>query len=555
MARGHWVAAIACVMATLAATPTVHAQTPTGVTREMEARVVEVQGEDLVLDLGTSHGVVAGQRVELWRPMVLRHPVTKKTMQDRFLIGELELVQVRPGMTLARAISAQRSPERGDVVVLQISSAASPPARGPLPGAPPGADPYSAAPPAPGGAAPGAAPPGDPAAERVAALLLRLRGAPPEARARAYEYFARKRPDDPYAGALLDEAAALRAGTASATAGPPVPRALTTATVEEVRAGQPLRIAIEIVDARGAVLHLRSPRDPSFVSLPMKPAGGDYWAVDIPGDKVEGPRLDWFVEAVADNGRSSAVLGESTRPMVADVRPTPEAPPPSEMLATASIWTDYADYNRLKGNDWAWQTEGEFGLRLGDEGLRAVRSGFGIFRGEGGSVEDLDELELAPRQVGLTYGYLEGEFAPTRFFAVLPRLVIGLGDDGVAGGGQLLFRIGNDLETNLLLGGEALGTVGVRGIAQLELEVFERVPIMFRTEVTNQPAGADPSTQDQLDPGEVQSLSGSDVGARGIAQVGYRVLDGLVVSARGSFQGRTIKHAGPGFGGGVSYSW
>ena len=39
------------------------------------------------------------------------------------------------------------------------------------------------------------------------------------------------------------------------------------------------------------------------------------------------------------------------------------------------------------------------------------------------------------------------------------------------------------------------------------------------------------------------------------AQVGYRLLPGFVVSARGSFQGRTIQHAGPGFGGGASYTW
>ncbi len=551
MVRGHWVAAFACALAALAAAPHVDAQTPAAATRELEARVVEVQGEDLVLDLGTSQGVAPGQRVELWRPLLLRHPVTKKTMQDRFLIGELELVQVRPTMTLARAISAQRPPERGDVVVLQVMGAAPSPT---LPGGTPSPVTPMPVPTGTASAPAGGAP--DSSAEKIATLMLRLRGAPPEARAKAYEYYARKNPNDKYASAVMAEAEALRVSAASReTSGPAEPRAITTTAVDEVRAGQPLRIALEIARAKGAVLHLRSPTDPSFVSLPMRPSGGDYWAVDIPATEVEGPRLDWFVEAVADDGRARAVLGDATRPMVVDVRPLPVAEVPSTVLASVKIWTDYADYNRLKGNDWAWQTEGEFGLRLGDEGVRAVRSGFGVLRGEGGSVEDLDQLGLAPREVGLTYGYLEGEFAPTRFFSVLPRLVIGLGDDGVAGGGQLLFRIGHDRETNLMLGGEALGTVGVRGIAQLELAVFERFPIMFRTEVTNQPAGADPSTNDEFDPDTTHSLSGSDVGGRGIAQLGFRIVDELVVSARGSFQGRTIEHAGPGFGGGVSYTW
>jgi len=286
----------------------------------------------------------------------------------------------------------------------------------------------------------------------------------------------------------------------------------------------------------------------------MQPAGGLYWAADVPVDRIEAPRLDWFVEAVGVTGVPVAVLGNPAEPQRSEVRSPVDAPAPSTFRAEAAIWTDYADYNRLRGDDWAWQTEGELGLRLRDEGVRAVRSGFGIYRGQGGSVEELDVQGLAPRDVGLTYGWLEGEFAPTRMFAILPRVVVGLGDDGVTGGGQLLFRIGHDRETNLLLGGEALGTVGVRGIAQFELEAFPRFPILFRTEVTNQPAGAGASADD-LEVGQPASLGGADVGARGIAQLGFRVVDDLVISARGSFQGRTIEHAGPGFGGGVSYSW
>jgi hypothetical protein len=548
MTQGRWVAALACALAAFAAAPHVVAQAPAAATREMEARVVDVQGEDLVLDLGTSHGVVAGQKVELWRPLVLRHPVTKKTLQDRFLIGELELVQVRPTMTLARAVSAARPPEPGDVIVLQAAAPSVPVA--PVPGARPPAPPNDAVyPPTPAG------PPPDRAAEAVAQLLVKLEGATPELRARSYEHYARKNPLSPYAGALRAEAAALRAGAGGSAEARRGPRALTTAAVSEVRQGEPVRIAVEIVEAKGAVLHVRGPKDPTFVSIPMRPSGGDYWAADVPGASIDAPRLDWFVEGVAEDGRATAVLGASDRPMTTDVRPLPEVEAPSEMLASVSLWTDYADYNRFRGNDWAWQTEGEFGLRLADEGVRAVRSGFGVYRGEGGSVEELDELDLPPREVGLTYGYLEGEFAPTRFFAVLPRLLVGLGDDGVTGGAQLLFRIGHDQETNLQLGGEALGSVGVRGIAQLELETFQRFPILFRTEVTNQPAGADPSSDDEATPGDPRALSGSDIGARGIAQLGFRVVDELVISARGSFQGRTIQHAGPGFGGGVSYTW
>jgi hypothetical protein len=287
----------------------------------------------------------------------------------------------------------------------------------------------------------------------------------------------------------------------------------------------------------------------------MELVADDYFAATIPAAHVEAPGLAIFVEAVGADGHAVAVLGRSDAPMDADVRPAEIVAPPSELRASARVSTDYADYNRLRGDDYAWQTEGEFGLRLGDEGARALRSGFGVYRGRGGSVDELDEQGAAPREVGLTYGYLEGELAPTTAFAILPRGVVGLGDDGVAVGAQLLFRIGSDLGTNLLLGGEALGTVGIRGIAQLELAVFEDVPILFRTEVTNQPAGSAPSREDLAVGDAPRSLEGADVGARGIAEIGYRLTPELVVRARGSFQGRTIEHAGPGFGGGVSYTW
>ena len=107
----------------------------------------------------------------------------------------------------------------------------------------------------------------------------------------------------------------------------------------------------------------------------------------------------------------------------------------------------------------------------------------------------------------------------------------------ITGGAQAFVRVGNDLRTNLSIGGEVLGSVGQRGIVQLDWRTIKRVPIVLRTEVTNQPANS------------------TDVGARAIAQVGYQLTNELVVAARGSYQGRTINHAGPGAGLAVSYQW
>ena len=81
-------------------------------------------------------------------------------------------------------------------------------------------------------------------------------------------------------------------------------------------------------------------------------------------------------------------------------------------------------------------------------------------KGRGGTVTELDDLNLEPRRVGLTYGYVETEIGAHRLFSFIGRMVVGLDEDGVAGGGQLLFRIGNDRQTNLVVGGELLGGVG-----------------------------------------------------------------------------------------------
>jgi len=191
-------------------------------------------------------------------------------------------------------------------------------------------------------------------------------------------------------------------------------------------------------------------------------------------------------------------------------------------------------------------------MRFGDIGIRAVRTGFGVYRGVSGSLEELDNLSIKyplEREVGLTYGYLEGEFGILHSASLIARLVGGLTEAGTTTGALAMVRIGNDLETNLELGLEVLGGVGLRSITQLELHPTPRFPVLVRSEVTNQPAGvSDPNFRGPVE------LHG-DIGLRAIVQPGYEVWPGLVLAVRLSYQGRTIYHAGPGFGGTVSYSW
>ena len=303
-----------------------------------------------------------------------------------------------------------------------------------------------------------------------------------------------------------------------------------------VVAREPLRVAIAVHGASGAVLHARVAGEETYASQPMSAAGTEYYAATIPAARVQSPGLEWFVEAVGPDG-TRPVLGDPANPQRAEVQDVrPQAP--RRVIGQAAVWTDYASFDVRRGNDYVFQTEGVMGARLDDVGVRAVRTGFGVYRGLGGTLQQLDVQQQPGVPVGLTYGYLEGELGILPTFSIALRGIVGLQQEGVSGGASGFVRIGSDLATNLLVGGEVLGGIGLRGVAELDWNTFRDWPIVLRSEVTNQPAGLD-----------------GDVGVRAIGQVGYRVLPHLVVSLRGSYQGRTIVHAGPGGGAAVAYAW
>jgi hypothetical protein len=506
---------------------------------------------ELVVDLGADRGGSEGLLVELWRPLKLKHPVTGKLIVDRFRIGTVKLGQVRPTLALASAAgSLARPATAGDLVILRRARVEASPV--PAPVAPTRTSPTAP----PGPAAPSAA---ELEVREVSELFDSLAGKDPVERIRKYEAYVRANPSGRFARVLYEEAASLRKllkkEEAQQVGVPeePVPTAVSFQPPPGAMEGMPLRIAIELSDvATGAVIHLRPAGRQAYVSVPMVATGRGYFSVSLPAERVVAPRLEYFIEATVPGGKAFPVEGSGGEPRVVSVTDTALAKPRGDLSTSFVLMTDYADFNRLRGNDYVWQTEGYLGVRYGDRGVRALRSGFGVYRGRGGSIEELDRAKdaLDGRKVGLTYGYLETEFGVSPSFSLIGRLAIGLLDDGVTAGGQAFFRVGSDLGTNLLLGGEILGGVGLRTIAQLELNVFERVPIVIRAETTNQPAGGAPDPDDKG-----VALGDSERGTRTILQVGYRVLPALAVSIRGSVQGRTINHAGPGMGGGLSLRW
>jgi hypothetical protein len=516
-------------------------------TTPSDATIIAIDTGDLVIDLGANKGAREGQTVELWRPMRLRHPVTGQMLVDRFRIGSVRITQAQSLLSLAKVEGTfVRSPQPGDLVFLP-DDARPPPAsalastrkvevKGAAPGAPVTTTPapVSGIPCNPGAEPARAQLPTDADAQVLSDLFVALQGADPAARASAYTAFVAAHPKSRFAKVLNEEVDAL-----SHAAHERAPFATASVTIARVRPGVPQRFAVELDDRFvGAVVHVRRRGAKAYRSIPMDGLGPRYWGATLPGDAIVSPGMEYFVEGVPAGGLAAPVIGSADEPRDAVVDPHPLTGKAEGTLAQISLQSEFAAFNTKKANDYLFQTEGQFGWRLGDEGIRAVRSGFGVLRGKGGSLEELDVLRHDPKGVGLTYGYIEGEIGITPGYGLIARPIIGLREGGVVGGAQGFVRIGNDLRTNLLVGGEILGSVGIRGVVELSWRTIPRVPIMLRSEVTNQPAGM-----------------GSDVGARAIAQVGYEIVRDFTVAARGSYQGRTINHAGPGAGLGVSYQW
>jgi hypothetical protein len=482
------------------------------------ATVLAIDAGDLVVDVGAARGAADGQRVEIWRPFKVRHPVTGAVLTDRFRLGTLRLTQVQSTLALARADGELlRPPAVGDVVVAPEPVARiEEPRHAEAKPEPPRAEPQILR---------------DPEEHLLAELLASQASAPPAKRAEAYETFVREHPLSRYVPALSAEIGALRALAA------PPPLAIAEPAVPHFEHARAHEYAIEL-DPRfkGAVLHVRTRGEPAYRSFPMRARGPRYWGVVLPAAAIASPGVEYFAEGVLEDGQAVPIAGTADAPRDAVVNaPAPKGKRP-ETLAHVAVQSEYASFNVKRANDWLFQTEGAFTWRLADVGVRALRSGFGVLRGRGGSVEALDRLNESPTQIGLTYGYLEMEVAPASGFALIGRPILGLRERGISGGAQGFVRFGNDLKTNLLVGGEILGEIGIRGIVQLDWRTIDRVPIVLRTEVTNLPAG-------------------EDIGARAIGQVGYELLKNATLAARVSYQGRTINHAGPGAGLAASYLW
>jgi len=536
-----------------------------------EATVIRIDGEALIVDVV---GASPEARFRVYRPLSVRHPVTGRTLRDRFFIGRVRVATAGAVLSAARAEGElERPPAVGDILVPELAEAApSSPRPGPPPapaaaGAaalPPIVSAGPAAPRGPsapaGGAPPPVSTPGATPAERaVLAAWLGTLGQPPQARIVRLRDFLAANPGTPYRAALQREILTFGALVASEPGRPsspsiapppvggPASPALAAHPARSLRPNDPAVVAFQLAAAspgaprpRTALLHVRRMDEPTYRQIVMTVEGDGYFRTRIPSRFVRAPGFAYFVEVLDPGERALPVLWSAEAPLTVTVA---EVPAPARGTAGRSrvdLRTEYADvgsgtFHGIYRPEWFLLVEGDFLQRLRWSALYGYRVGFGVYSGTGQSLAAYEEEgpdAEAPRDGTVVYGYHELELELTALVHAMLRVEVGMHEQGLVGGGQGRLRIGDEQKTNIVVGGDILDEVGQKAFFAFTFFPTQRLPVLAQGEVFN------------------QEIDGGDPMFRLVSQVGYRFERWAALALRGSYQLRNIHHGG--FGGGVA---
>jgi hypothetical protein len=521
----------------------------------VRAHVVRIEGDDVFLDVGSGEAS-RGSELTVYRTIEVRHPVTRARLRDRFPIGRVRIVSPGETLSIARVVATPHWPvEVGDAVESELAARASlSPARVSTAAA------VAECPQAPCPECECAAPEGDAEAQEIVAVWRATLGKTPEERERLYGIFIQRNPNSPYVPQVQGEIRTLRelreqerglraraifAATRSIAAREDVRGAVATTRLDRAQASDPVEIAATVApDAgiRSLVLYVRRDGSETFRVIAMEADGRGHARARVPDELVREPGFQYFIEASRDGEEPTAVFASGAAPHPVEVvSAEPDLAPRGRSRVRLS--SEVVSFNGLEGNDWYVITEGDFLYRTLFSVLYAVRVGYGNVTGEGGTVEELDDLGLPPEKVGFTYGFLESELRVSELFGLMMRTTVGLGrpehanDDGLRGGFQLRIRIGEERGTNLVLAGETIPELGQRAFIGLTWVAIERWPMTAEVHVTDQPVNSD------------------ELAVRGVFEVGFEATDDVALAARLSYQGRTIDHAGFGAGLAATFDW
>ena len=501
------------------------------------AAVLRIDGPDIYVDLGRAAGVRAGDHVRVLRAVRVMRAVGREPLVDRFVLGELELVEV--GEVLARA-----RPDPQLARQLRIGDVVEP---SPAPAA--GTTKDVAAPASLATSAPECARPGDPQALAFREAWVMAQALPPERRAAHWEAYLASNRDAAVDEPLRREIAALRgAAAATPTTAPLAPPALAA----PVRAfeGDPLEVVLTFPEPgagelpRAAVLNWRAANDALYRPVAFS-AEGPTWRARLPAAAAQAPGLDYWVGIVDASGAKRALNGSGADPRHLAVRTLPgQPPPPRSERSEVESRTDFADWNHLKGNDYYYSAESDFLYRV--QGLvHSIKLGMGVYQGVGQSLKQAIEDEQAAaggevhyhtRPAGYDYVFTELDLRGTETLGFVVRGLAGVNHDGFGAGLEGKIRIGRDPGTHLVIGSGFTAGIGNRNELTLAWDQVRGWPMAASVIVTNEPVN-------------------EDYGVRFVYQVGRSLTSWLDLSLRAGYQLRDINHTGFGLGLATNFHW
>lgn len=503
--------------------------------KPVEGYIVGISGGEIVVDVGRAQGLPPGAELQVYRKLVVEHPVTKKKITDRFPIGSIRLAELGERLSIAKdGKGLTRLPSVGDYV---------------------GYVPY-----VPKAELPKEAPkqPTQPAETKVADDRAALDRAFQETLGRSlydrieiWQDWLRQFPDSAYAPAVGNELHWLRTtlerqqgGEAVFQVRPDAPprvdaNLLASAAILE---GRPLQVDVvtdnpELVQTMR--LHARLAGDPTYVTSELERDGDFNWRGVLPAELTAAPgKVEFFVDSVRADGQ----LEPREEVQVARVEPNPDAPEKKEGRSRANLLYEFVDFRLGNGADEFHRVEAEYRYAI-NRILNGFTAGAGIFRGAGASLSELDAGDDS-RTLVLSYAYAETDFEFFTYVGLSGRVLIGnrqqLGVENSvlrdALGGALELRFGQEDGTRLMLGGAITDAVGAEAWIDLFIDAIDRIPMSGEVVVTNLPVG-------------------ENLGVSLNYGVGWEFTDWLTVMARTGWNARTIYDYGFSAGLGTRFAW
>ncbi|MBI5489162.1 MAG: hypothetical protein HY905_17635 [Deltaproteobacteria bacterium] len=528
--------------------------------QRVEGTILQIDGSEILVDLGSVDGVSPGEPVMLYRRVSVEHPLTHRRIEDRFPLGAEQLTQVAERMSILILDSPlSHAPAVGDTVVVVGTENApedeTATDRGPEEGA---VCPVCPAPQCPATAVCEL----DPQAKALLEAFGRTLGQTLEQRIVIWEQYLAANPNLSWSAAVARDVDSLRAMLRTMRGGTPE---LGTgsqgrtghAPPAQAFVGEPVEIALAIdplTPLRLAQLHVRHEEERAYQVYDLEPDGDFYLRGRIPDEYVQLDWFEYFLVGVDANGAEGSLGGTVERPIRVPVVERVGAPPERTDRSNLHTSFEYMDfYANHFHRDYYLRFEADFRYVLGSW-FYGLRMGFGIFDGQGGPVDGTDWAGNGdgtdPQGISYRYGFTEVELRFHELFYMMAWISVGGAaawedpNDAsrsrepealVGGGGK--FRIGRPTGTNLELGGGYIESIGYEANVSVNLGLVEHVPLRGHIIVTNMP------------------VKEGDLGVRLVAEAGWQPASWFEFTALLGYGIRNINHQGLSLGLSVSFLW